>query len=472
MRPLIAVVGRPNVGKSTLVNRLAGRKVAIVEDEPGVTRDRLFVDCRLADRDVVLVDTGGLDPSPDDELAQGAVEQAHLAVQEADMILFLCDGKSGVHPMDHKVAAVLRKSGNPFLWLSNKMDPGSNRQELEFHELGLDFITISSSHGSGLDQMSTQIDDILTKAGFPETQGETEEVFLSKPEVESDEKARSYDEPESLRICLLGKPNVGKSSLANKLLGESRQMVSTIAGTTRDAVDLPFEHASKKYLLVDTPGVRRKGRISEKLERYSVVAAFRSMERSHVAIVVLDGSEPFADQDARLLRLVHDRGRALVVAVNKTDLWDSEKRKKYTDQLKHGMRFVRYAPVVYLSALTGKGLGKLLPQVQMVWKNSGVRLGTGELNRLVEQAVERQQPPVIKGRRGKIYYVTQAGVHPPTFIAWVNDPSRFSVSYRRYLDHQFRERFSFKGTALKLVLKARTKNKKGRAKSKKGRRRK
>ncbi len=461
MRPLIAVVGRPNVGKSTLVNRLAGRKVAIVEDEPGVTRDRLFVDCRLANREVVLIDTGGLDPTPDDELSQAAVSQAHLAVQEADLILFLCDGKSGVHPVDHLVADVLRKSGKPFICLINKMDPGSTRQELEFHELGLDFIPISSSHGSGLSRMAEQLDEILTGEGFAEVEPDTgsEEFFSTSPEHE--------DSPKRLSICLVGRPNVGKSSLANRLLGESRQMVSTIAGTTRDAVDLPFSLRGKEYLLVDTPGVRRKGRISEKLERYSVVAAFRSMQRAHVSIVVLDASEPFADQDARLLRLVHDRGRPLVVVVNKTDLLDSEQRKKYDDLLKYGMRFVSYAPVVYLSALTGKGIGKLLPKVQLAWKNSGVRLGTGELNRLVEQALQRQQPPVIKGRRGKIYYITQAGVHPPTFIAWVNDPSRFPVSYRRYLDHQFRERFSFKGTALKLILKSRNKDKKNKKKRRK-----
>ncbi len=439
MRPMIVIVGRPNVGKSTLLNRLAGRRVAVVDAEPGVTRDRIFVECKLADREVVLVDTGGLDPSAEEELARSAVDMAHLAVEEADLILFLCDGGDGLRPLDTQVADVLRKSGKPLVCLVNKCDPGSGRDELEFHELGLDFLPISAAHGSGLNRMAELVDERLREAG--------------------DVAGPGPDDPvRPLKLCLLGRPNVGKSLLANSLAGQQRQIVSRIAGTTRDAVDIPITCEGSQFMLVDTPGVRRRSRISERLERYSVVAALRSLERADVAVVVLDGVEPFADQDARLLRLAHDRGRALVVAVNKSDLWDGDGRRAYLDRLKHGMRFVDYAAVIVLSALTGEGTRRLLPEVRRAFDAAGVRIGTGDLNRLVEDALERQQPPLVRGRRGKIFYVTQAGTHPPTFVAWVNDPHKFSVSYLRYLDHRLRERFAFRGTPLRLVLRARKKN--------------
>ncbi len=447
MRPVIAIVGRPNVGKSTLLNRLAGRQVAVVEDEPGVTRDRLFADARLGQREVVLVDTGGLEPDSGDALARAAVEQAHLAVAESDLVLFLCDGRAGLHPQDQQVADVLRHSGKPFLCLINKVDPGAERREWEFYELGLDLLPISAAHGSGLDALADAVAAALDRTGFPQPVPE-------RPAAEA--------EAGPLRLSLLGRPNVGKSSLANRLLGDRRQLVSEIAGTTRDAVDIPFERGDRRYLLVDTPGLRRRRSIALRLERTSALAALRSLERTDAAVVVLDGSQPFADQDARLLRLVHERGRALVVAINKCDLWDPERKRDYGQQLRHGMRFVDYAPVVALSAVTGRGVQRLLPEVDRAHAAGGVRLGTGELNRWVEEALERHPPPVIKGRRGKIFYVTQAGVHPPTFVAWVNDPARFSESYRRYLDHQLRERFHFRGTPLVLRLRRRGQPKGGR----------
>ncbi len=444
MKPIVAIVGRPNVGKSTLLNRLAGRKVAVVEDEPGVTRDSLFVDCRIGEREVVLVDTGGLEPTPRDELSQGAVDRAHLAVEEADLVLFVCDGREGLHPLDRSVADVLRRSAKPFVCLINKLDPGTNRQAYEFHELGFDFVTISASHGSGLQDMIDRVDAALGRLGFA-------------PEEPKDDARADPEEGAAgpLKLCLLGKPNVGKSSLANRLIGQSRQLVSEIAGTTRDAVDLPFEHGDQAYLLVDTPGVRRKTRISQRLERFSVVAALRSLERADVAVVVVDGSEPFADQDARLLRLAHDRGRALVVVANKADLWDKDARRDYMERLGHGARFVDYAPMLALSARTGKGLGRLLPAVKAAYQAAGLQIGTGALNRMVEQALERLQPPVIKGRRGKIYYATQTGRYPPSFALFVNDPKRFPTSYRRFLENRLREEYPLGGTPVRLRFKPR-----------------
>ena len=458
MRPMIAIVGRPNVGKSTLLNRLAGRRVAVVDDLPGVTRDRLFVDCRIGDWDVVLVDTGGLDLAPEDDIVRGAVEKAHLAVEEADLILFLVDGRDGVHPMDHQVATVLRKSGKPFVCLANKVDPGSNRDGMDFHELGLSFITISAAHGSGLSSMAEAIDPLLAQAGFErpvDEEGEGHERDEAKDGPAEQEGEQATEPTGPLKFCLLGRPNVGKSSLANRLAGQRRQIVSEVAGTTRDAVDIPLEHGDQDFLMVDTPGVRRRVRISENVERYSVVAALRSLERSDVAVVVIDAGEPFTDQDARLLSLAQDRGRSIVVAVNKCDLWKGDESKKFLDDLTYSMRFAAYVPVLPVSALTGRGIERLLPEVCNVFRAGGVRLGTGDLNRLVEDAIERQQPPMIKGRRGKVFYMTQAGVYPPIFIFWVNDPNRFSVAYRRYLDHRLRARFAFPGTPLRFRFRSR-----------------
>lgn len=445
MKPVIAIVGRPNVGKSTLLNRLAGRKVAVVEDEPGVTRDRLFVDCRIGDWDVILVDTGGLEPTPEDELSRGAVDQAHLAVEEADLVLFVCDGREGLHPLDRAVADVLRKSAKQFVCLVNKLDPGTNRQAYEFHELGFDFTAISASHGTGFVLMAERVEAALADLGF--THAREDEPGRTGGEEDGAQQA--------LKLCLLGRPNVGKSSLANQLVGQARQLVSEIAGTTRDAVDLPFQFGEHAYLLVDTPGVRRKTRISQRLERFSVLAALRSMERSDVVVVVIDGGEPFSDQDARLLRLAHDRGRALVLVANKADLWDAAARRDFLDRLSHGARFVRYATTVALSARTGKGVEKLLPAVRAAYAAAGAQVGTGDLNRLLEQAQERQQPPMVKGRRGKVFYATQTGSFPPSFTIFVNEPSRFPMHYRRFLEHRMRDRYPLAGTPIRLRFKAR-----------------
>lgn len=434
MRPVIAIVGRPNVGKSTLLNRLAGRTVALVADTPGVTRDRIFVECPLAGHNVILVDTGGLEPHPDDDMSRAAVEQARTAIEHADFVLFLCDAKDGLHPIDQSIADLLRKSKKRVLCLVNKCDPGAGfREEWEFHRLGLDLLPISAAHGSGIEQMTSTVADRLVRS--------------------ADEEEPDYEF--QLKLCLLGRPNVGKSSLANALSGEDRQIVSTTPGTTRDAVDIAIREGGTSCLLVDTPGVRRKRSVVKGLERMSVVAAMRSMERADVAVVVLDGSDQFADQDARLLRLVRDRGRGLCVAVNKIDLWKPGRRKAYLEALAHGMRFVAYAPVIELSALTGEGVDRVLPQANRIHQSTRKRVATADLNRFVSDSISRLQPALVRGKRAKIFYITQAEVNPPTFIAWVNDPTRVPKNYQRYLENRLRKRFPFPGTPLRWIFKKR-----------------
>ncbi|HOX44686.1 MAG TPA: ribosome biogenesis GTPase Der [Myxococcota bacterium] len=430
MSALIAIVGRPNVGKSTLLNRLARRQAAVVEDVPGVTRDRLFVDAELGGRRVILVDTGGFDTQADDALTRETVEQARLAVEEADFVLFLCDAEVGFHPMDQEVADILRRCRKPILCVANKCDPGCHtRAPDEFHRLGFDVVALSALHNHGLDELHA-----WAAAHLP--------PIPAEPQPDA-------GQTHELKLCLLGRPNVGKSSLANRLAGKQRQIVSPIPGTTRDAVDIPIEWRGAHFLLVDTPGVRRKSKVTGKLEHLSVVAALRTLERADVAVVVLDGSEPYSDQDARLLNLVDERGRGLIVAVNKADTWSPDERKTYLTDLTYGVRHVDYAPVLALSARTGEGVQKLLPAVRKAFGQSGLRIGTGELNRFVADALEHKQPPVIKGRRAKIYYLTQASVRPPTFVAWVNDPARLHLSYRRYLENRLRAKYGFQGTAVR-----------------------
>ncbi len=449
-RPVIAIVGRPNVGKSTLINKLAGRFVAVVEDLPGVTRDRIFVDWRLDGRDVVLVDTGGFDLDPDDELAREAVVQARLAVEEADVVLFVCDAKDGLHPLDQEVADVLRRSGKPTLCLVNKCDPGAAaRPEYEFCALGMDPLPVSALHRGGFDILAEKLATLLP----------------AEEEAEADSELEQYVD---LRICLLGRPNVGKSSLANHLVGMPRQMVSKIAGTTRDAVDIRIEGKGGTWLLVDTPGVRRRRSIDQRVEYTGVVAALRSLERADVGLLVLDGEEGYTDQDARLAGLIESRGRGLVVLVNKTDLWDADRREKLRKEIAYGFRFVGHAPILEVSALTGTGMTKVLPAAKRIFANAGRRATTGELNRFIAEAMERQQPPVIKGRRAKIYYLTQTGSNPPAFVAFVNNPARLPHHYRRYLENQLRSRFGFDGVPLRLVFRGRDEKDSGRDQGRKG----
>ena len=427
MKPLIAIVGRPNVGKSTLLNRLAKRRVAVVEDTPGVTRDRLFVDVLVGEREVLLVDTGGFDPDTTDELALGAVAQAKLAVAEADLVWFLVDAKDGLHPLDQLVADYLRKHKKPILCLVNKSDPGARaREDSDLLKLGMDLLPVSALHGNGLDDLAA----------------------WSQNHLPPEEPLQPTDEKYGFKLCLLGRPNVGKSSLANRLVGHERQMVSRIPGTTRDAVDIPLERDGVRCLLVDTPGVRRKARVHERLEYYSVMAALRSLERADVAATVLDATEPFSDQDARLLGLVEERGRGLLVLVNKADCLTPADRKKYLNELVYAMRFVPYVKVLMVSAKSGEGIERIVPQAAAVLDSASRRISTGDLNRFFGEVVERHDPPLIKGKRAKFYYLTQTNVRPPTFVMWVNDASRIPESYRRYLENQLRARFPFEGSPI------------------------
>ncbi|MBW2702827.1 MAG: ribosome biogenesis GTPase Der [Deltaproteobacteria bacterium] len=436
------------MGKSTLINKLAGRFVAVVEDLPGVTRDRIFVDWRLDGRDVVLVDTGGFDLDPDDELAREAVVLARLAVEEADVVLFICDAKDGLHPLDQEVADVLRRSGKPTLCLVNKCDPGATaRPEYEFCALGMDPLPVSALHRGGFDVLEERLAALLPA----EDEAETE-----------------LEQNVDLKICLLGRPNVGKSSLANHLAGMPRQMVSKIAGTTRDAVDIRIEGKGGTWLLVDTPGVRRRRSIDQRVEYTGVVAALRSLERADVGLLVLDGEEGYTDQDARLAGLIESRGRGLVVLVNKTDLWEADRRENLRKEIAYGFRFVGHAPILEVSALTGAGMTKVLPAAKRIFANAGRRATTGELNRFIAEAMERQQPPVIKGRRAKIYYLTQTGSNPPAFVAFVNNPARLPNHYRKYLENQLRSRFGFDGVPLRLVFRGRDEKASGRDQGRKG----
>jgi GTP-binding protein len=438
MKPIIAMVGRPNVGKSTLFNRLAKRRVAVVEDTPGVTRDRLFVDVVCGGREVILVDTGGFDPDARDEFARGAVAQAKLAVAEADVVWFMVDAKDGLHPLDQMVADYLRKQEKPILCLVNKSDPGARtREDWDFLKLGMDLLPVSALHGDGLDELAA----------------------WSQSHLPPEEAAQPDSGQNILKLCLLGRPNVGKSSLANRLIGHERQMVSAIPGTTRDAVDIALEREGVRCLLVDTPGVRRKARVQQRLEYYSVMAALRSLERADVAAIMLDMTEPFSDQDARLLRLAQERGRGILVLANKADLLATSERKKYLKELAYTMRFAAYARVLTVSAQSGEGTEQILPQAAAALDNASKRITTGDLNRFFSEVIDRHDPPMIKGKRAKFYYLTQTNIRPPTFVLWVNDASRIPESYRRYIENQLRRRFPFEGTPIHWIFREHEKRK-------------
>jgi len=440
MKELVAIVGRPNVGKSTLLNRLAGRQVALVADTPGVTRDRIYAGGDLAGREVILVDTGGFDPRPGDSIEQAVVEQAKAAVAEADLILLVADARDGLNPLDSAIADLLRRSSRPVLLLANKVDPGAaGRDWQELQGLGFPTYPISAAHGSGLDEVETRARSIL------------EQNHPAAGETAAEEQAGEED----FRLCLLGRPNVGKSSLANRLLGRQRQIVSDTPGTTRDAVDIVLCRDGISCLLVDTPGVRRRRSVKRQLEQASVLAALRSLERAHVAAVMLDAGEEIGSQDARLVRLAAERGRGIVLVLNKIDLLTGRARAERREQLRHALRFVSWAPLVELSARTGRGTGKLLPQAAAVHGALHDRLTTGQLNRLLASFSESMPPPLVRGRRAKIFYITQAEVAPPTFSVVVSDPQRLPEHYRRYLENSLRRLFPFPGVPLRWIFRPR-----------------
>ena len=435
-KPIVAVVGRPNVGKSTLFNVLAGEMISIVKDTPGVTRDRIYADGTWLDKNFTLIDTGGIEPDSRDIILAQMREQAEIASATADVIIFIVDVRQGMTDSDSKVADMLRKSRKPVVLAVNKVDSFAKfgNDVYEFYNLGIgDPIPISATSRLGLGEL---LDAVI--AHFPEQDGEEEDD----------------DRP---RIAIVGKPNVGKSSIINKLLGENRVIVSDVAGTTRDAVDTEIVHNGTEYVFIDTAGLRRKSKIKEELERYSIIRTVTAVERADVVLVVIDASEGVTEQDAKIAGIAHDRGKGIIVVVNK---WDAiEKNDKtiyeYTNKIKTILSFIPYAEYVFVSAQTGQRLNKLYDLIDMVRENQTMRIQTGVLNEIMTEAVALQQPPSDKGKRLKLYYMTQVAVKPPTFVVFVNDKELMHFSYTRYLENRIRDAFGFRGTALKFIIRER-----------------
>ena len=435
-KPVVAIVGRPNVGKSTLFNVIAGDTISIVKDTPGVTRDRIYADCTWLNMNFTLIDTGGIEPDSSDIILSQMREQAEIAIATADVIVFIVDVRQGLVDADSKVADMLRKSHKPVILAVNKVDSLAKfgNDVYEFYNLGIgDPIPVSGASRLGIGDL---LDAVV--AHFDASQMEEEED----------------DRP---RIAVVGKPNVGKSSLINKLLGENRVIVSNIAGTTRDAVDTEIVHNGVPYVFIDTAGLRRKNKIKEDLERYSIIRTVTAVERADVVIIVIDAKEGITEQDAKIAGIAHERGKGIIVAVNK---WDAiEKNDKtiyqYTNKLKETLSFMPYAEYIFISAETGQRLPKLFELVDAVRQNQNMRVATGVLNEIVSEAVAMQQPPSDKGKRLKIYYVTQVAVKPPTFVVFVNDKELMHFSYTRYLETQIRNAFGFRGTSLKFLIRER-----------------
>ena len=435
-KPIVAVVGRPNVGKSTLFNVLAGEMISIVKDTPGVTRDRIYADGTWLDKNFTLIDTGGIEPDSRDIILAQMREQAEIAIATADVIIFIVDVRQGMTDSDSKVADMLRKSRKPVVLAVNKVDSFAKfgNDVYEFYNLGIgDPIPISATSRLGLGEL---LDAVI--AHFPEQDGEEEDD----------------DRP---RIAIVGKPNVGKSSIINKLLGENRVIVSDVAGTTRDAVDTEIVHNGIEYVFIDTAGLRRKSKIKEELERYSIIRTVTAVERADVVLVVIDASEGVTEQDAKIAGIAHDRGKGIIVVVNK---WDAiEKNDKtiyeYTNKIKTILSFIPYAEYVFVSAQTGQRLNKLYDLIDMVRENQTMRIQTGVLNEIMTEAVALQQPPSDKGKRLKLYYMTQVAVKPPTFVVFVNDKELMHFSYTKYLENRIRDAFGFRGTALKFIIRER-----------------
>lgn len=439
-KPVIAIVGRPNVGKSTLFNRLIGKRISIVEDTPGVTRDRIYYEINWNGRDMMLVDTGGIEPRTDDEMLRYMRLQAELAIAHADVIIFMTDVKAGLTASDRDISAMLLKSGKPVVICVNKVDQvGELPAEFyEFYELGYpdDPIPVSSLHGTGTGDL---LDAVI--AHLP-------------PEDEAMEDDGWHD---AIRVAVIGKPNVGKSSVINKILGEDRLIVSDIAGTTRDAVDTFAENEHGKYVFVDTAGIRRQSRINDKLEYYSVLRAKLAVERADVCLIVIDAAQGVTEQDSKIAGLAHDSGRASIIALNKWDLVEKDDKTiiQYTDMVYRELSFMTYAPVITISALTGKRVPRLFPMINEAVEQARKRIPTGVLNEFLGDAITRVEPPSDKGRELKIYYMTQIGTQPPTFVIFCNDAELFHFSYRRYIENRLRDVFGFMGTPIKIIIRER-----------------
>ena len=439
-KSVIAIVGRPNVGKSTLFNRLVGKRISIVDDTPGVTRDRVYYEITWNDRQLILVDTGGIEPRTDDEMLRYMRLQAELAIDHADVIIFMTDIKAGLTASDRDISTMLLKSGKPVVLCVNKVDRlGEPPPEFyEFYELGYpdDPVPVSSLHGSGTGDL---LDAVV--AHLP-------------PESESDEDD-GWDD--AIRIAVIGKPNTGKSSLINRILGEDRLIVSDMAGTTRDAVDTFVENEHGKYIFVDTSGIRRQSRINDRLEYYSVLRAKLAAERADVCLIVIDATQDISEQDSKIAGLAHDSGRASIILLNKWDLVekDDNTAREYTDSVYRELGFMTYAPVITVSALTGQRIPRLFPEINEAVEQARKRITTGVLNEVLGDAITRVEPPSDKGRRLKIYYMTQVATQPPTFVIYCNNMELFHFSYRRYIENQLREVFGFRGTPIKLIVRER-----------------
>ena len=435
-KPVVAIVGRPNVGKSTLFNALAGEQISIVKDTPGVTRDRIYADVSWLNYNFTLIDTGGIEPDSKDIILSQMREQAEIAIATADVIMFMTDVRQGLVDSDSKVADMLRRSGKPVVLVVNKVDNFDKMMAdvYEFYNLGIgDPFPISSIGKLGLGDM---LDEVVSHF---------------------DESALDDADDDRPRIAIVGKPNVGKSSIINRLSGENRVIVSDIAGTTRDAIDTEIRYNGRDYVFIDTAGLRRKNKIKEEIERYSIIRAVTAVERADVVLVVIDATEGVTEQDAKIAGIAHERGKGIIVVVNKWDAVTKNDKTIYehTKRIKDVLSFIPYAEIMFVSALSGQRLVKLYDMIDMVVENQNMRVQTGVLNEILSEAVALQQPPSDKGRRLKIFYMTQVAVAPPTFVIFVNDKELMHFSYTRYIENKIREAFGFRGTALKFIIRER-----------------
>lgn len=441
-KPVVAIVGRPNVGKSTLFNKIVGERVSIVDDTPGVTRDRIYQEAEWLNRKFMLIDTGGIEPKNDDVILKNMRLQAELAIDHADVIIFMVNVSDGLLAADRDVCTMLMKSGKPIVLAVNRVDNiGEPPMELyEFYNLGIgDPIAISSLHGLG-------VGDLL------------EEVFCHIPETEEEE-----EDDDTIKVAVVGKPNAGKSSLINKILGENRVIVSSIAGTTRDAIDSSYQDGETKYTLIDTAGMRKRGKIDENIERYSVVRSLTAVDRCDVCVIMVDAKEGISEQDSKIAGYCHEQGKACIVAVNKWDLIekDSKTMDKFIQEVRQELSFMQYAPIVFISALTGQRIPKLFELIKYVNEQNLMRIKTGMLNDVLTEATMKVQPPSDKGKRLKIYYMTQTGVRPPTFVLFVNNKELAHFSYVRYLENQIRGVFGLEGTPVKFIVREKGEQSKG-----------
>lgn len=435
-KPVVAVVGRPNVGKSTLFNSLCGERISIVKDTPGVTRDRIYADINWLNIEFTLIDTGGIEPDSNDIILSQMREQAQIAIDTADVIMFMTDVRQGLVDADSKVCDMLRRSNKPIVLVVNKVDDFDKYMPdvYEFYNLGIgEPHPISASSRLGLGDM---LDEVISH--FPEQE-------------------ESEEEDETPKIAIVGKPNVGKSSLVNKLCGKDRVIVSDIAGTTRDAVDTRVKYDGREYIFIDTAGIRRKSKIKEELERFSIIRAVTAVEKSDVVIIMIDATEGVTEQDAKIAGIAHERGKGIIIAVNKWDAIEKDNKtvNKFSENIRSILSFMPYASIIYISALTGQRLPKIYDMIDVVLANNSMRVATGVLNEIVFEAVAMHEPPSDKGRRLKIFYATQVAVKPPTFVIFVNDKKLMHFSYVRYLENRIRESFGFEGTSLKFIIRER-----------------